>query len=105
MRLERQFDIPADRHDDVIADDGGEAGEGRGDFVRPWREIEEPVFAGRFCDQGLRGVDTLRVTVTSGSTPPCSSFTVPLIQPLWICAKAGAANASRSASTKPIRFI
>src|SRR5512140_536867 len=47
------------------------------------------------------------VTVTPGSTPPCSSVTLPVMVPVSVCAPAAVARATmptRRASTK-IRFI
>src|SRR5215470_17599761 len=36
-----------------------------------------------------------KVTETPGSTPPCSSFTVPVITPVRLCAATGTAIATR----------
>ena len=58
--VHRQLDALADRDDDTLADDGGEAGQDGGDFVRAGREIQEPELAAGFGDERLRGVDALR---------------------------------------------
>ena len=59
LHQERQIDVLADLHDEILADERPEAVEGDREGVRTGREVEKPELAGRRGDERPRRVDAL----------------------------------------------